>query len=764
MALPAAASLCKADGETKKPDDSSEVVEKPDPSPLQLLLSSLQSEYYEIKKADLIMQKHWSKWMQSVESWLQNQVYTQEQLELILKASVAEYNDKVSNENDRVEVCCYPTEPKKPIHRTDDGEQQIHPVGWRANALLARFRASKGLEDNTSPLTSVLAEPAQSASGDAGDAPEDWRPSSMFIEDPQDSEQDKDNDETASRDMPGNLHFRGSRQDDMTRISAITPAEQVASQPLAVQASVPAEMDFEDPFRRNSDKNDRLDKEGGSKSVKRKSLDFRSWLLVSDENEDTVLRNKAEHISAMPHAGMKYDEGDRRFDVHHLRQATARLLRRPTTELFIAIVILSNSIVVGVEVDWTVKHPKATTLPVGFSILGYAFNLIFAIEVGLRMFALMRDFFFGTQWGWNLFDFALVVCSVAEVTIEVIYRSGSENFSSLRIVRMVRITRILRVLRVARVVRLLVALRLLFVQILGTLRSVFWAMVLLVLILYTFAMIFAQVSSEYLASMSDEDKEDPIVTVRDIIKYWSTVPRSMFTLYKTVTGGVDWEHATLALSDIHWFWVAVFLVFLSFTVFAVLNVVVGVFCQSAIQSASMDHENAVRLKLQEKLNFTRKIRTLFMDIDASRDGMLTYHELEAHLDDENVSAYFDSLGIDPSDSWDLFKLLDVDSSQSIDVEEFIEGCMRLRGPAKALQLAKIAHENKIMRKQLSTFMRFVQSSLGSMLPPPQSFSHSALLSSPVAIQNAPGTNSEGVGMSMIKSRRGGGSGHGAAVS
>jgi len=171
----------------------------------------------------------------------------------------------------------------------------------------------------------------------------------------------------------------------------------------------------------------------------------------------------------------------------------------------------------------------------------------------------------------------------------------------------------------------------------------------------------------------------------------------------------------------------------------------------------MDHENAVRLKLHEKLQFTRKIRSLFMDIDASKDGVLTYHELEAHLDDEQVSAYFDSLGIDPSDAWDLFKLLDVDSSQSIDVEEFIDGCMRLRGPAKALQLAKMMYENKIMRKQLSTFMRYVQSTLASLAdgnPPSQDmrrdFGKSSIIEAGLAaeLQMASGMHSN------INARRG----------
>jgi len=44
----------------------------------------------------------------------------------------------------------------------------------------------------------------------------------------------------------------------------------------------------------------------------------------------------------------------------------------------------------------------------------------------------------------------------------------------------------------------------------------------------------------------------------------------------------------------------------------------------------------------------------------------------------------------------LCVLLDVDKNGVIDLDEFVNGCMQLHGPAKSLQMAKMGYENKCL--------------------------------------------------------------------
>merc|ERR1712216_234828 len=131
---------------------------------------------------------------------------------------------------------------------------------------------------------------------------------------------------------------------------------------------------------------------------------------------------------------------------------------------------------------------------------------------------------------------------------------------------------------------------------------------------------------------------------------------------------------------------------IAFTIFAVLNVITGVFCQNAIESAQNDKETATMELLAKKDAFIQSIKALFSDIDKDHSGQISLPELEEHLDDAKFVAYFTSLGIDINDSWTLFKLLDTTEKGSLDVETFVSGCLHLKGPAKAIHIASLEYE------------------------------------------------------------------------
>ena len=47
--------------------------------------------------------------------------------------------------------------------------------------------------------------------------------------------------------------------------------------------------------------------------------------------------------------------------------------------------------------------------------------------------------------------------------------------------------------------------------------------------------------------------------------------------------------------------------------------------------------------------------------------------------------------------WALFRLLDKERKGVISFEEFLDGCLHLRGTASSIQLAKVAQEQREMR-------------------------------------------------------------------
>merc|ERR1712113_640178 len=87
--------------------------------------------------------------------------------------------------------------------------------------------------------------------------------------------------------------------------------------------------------------------------------------------------------------------------------------------------------------------------------------------------------------------------------------------------------------------------------------------------------------------------------------------------------------------------------------------------------------------------------------------MLSFDAFEQHLKDDNVKALLAHLDIDVSEASGLFLLLDGDGNGFVDLEEFLSGCMRLKGPAKQVDLALLLQESSRITSHVASLERKV---------------------------------------------------------
>jgi hypothetical protein len=200
-----------------------------------------------------------------------------------------------------------------------------------------------------------------------------------------------------------------------------------------------------------------------------------------------------------------------------------------------------------------------------------------------------------------------------------------------------------------------------------------------------------------------------------LLRYWSTLPRSIFTLFKSITGGISWEEVAQPLSDLGQMWVVVYIVYICVAQMTFLNVMTGVFCQNAIDSAAHDQDLVAQSILDQKEMYVHQIEQIFGRIDDDNSGSITIQEFKGHLENEQMRAYFDSLGLDTSDIWTLFKLLDADQGSVLELDEFISGCMRMKGYAKGVDVAKLSYEQRWLSKRLGEFMTRTDEALAWLL-------------------------------------------------
>jgi len=97
--------------------------------------------------------------------------------------------------------------------------------------------------------------------------------------------------------------------------------------------------------------------------------------------------------------------------------------------------------------------------------------------------------------------------------------------------------------------------------------------------IYVFAILFTQAA---VGNTSDEDSQ--------LRENFGTLSVTMYTLYLSITSGIDWGDAVRPMWDLEPWWGFVFVMYQSFCFFAVLNVVTSVFCQAAITSGQADLE------------------------------------------------------------------------------------------------------------------------------------------------------------------------------
>lgn len=382
-----------------------------------------------------------------------------------------------------------------------------------------------------------------------------------------------------------------------------------------------------------------------------------------------------------------------------------KVISSTTASNVIMMVIMLNVILLGVEVDVSTDLGQ-DDIPKWFGWVNSVIVLFFVFEVILKCVAQgLEEYWCGPEASWNIMDAIIIAVSLVETGIDIWAQTAASNkcgrihisslvqmmsadsgsvtnSSQLRLVRSIRLARALRGVRVVRLFRYVSALRTLALCIVSTVGSLIWTLVLLVLLWYTFGVLQTQLVSDHCRDAAIEITGNPNAKplCPSDYRHWRTVSDSMLTLFMSITGGLSWEDALSPLRNASPVAVIFMVVYIVMTVFAVLNVVTGVFCNTAIESANADKDIAVIKQLQKHSSHVEALRKIFEEIDADSLDVVSIHDLEEAMQQQKLSSFLESMGIS--------------------TEEFVSGCLQGRGPAKSIQLVKMSYENKVTRQAL----------------------------------------------------------------
>eukprot|EP00440_Ansanella_granifera_P036553 gb/GFBE01039657.1/.p1 GENE.gb/GFBE01039657.1/~~gb/GFBE01039657.1/.p1 ORF type:complete len:590 (+),score=98.22 gb/GFBE01039657.1/:1-1770(+) len=377
----------------------------------------------------------------------------------------------------------------------------------------------------------------------------------------------------------------------------------------------------------------------------------------------------------------------------------------PYFEYSFGILVVINALFLGLEVETFAHAPDRRPSSV-FMITSMLFCFIFLLELLLRIRAYgFKSYCSPTQSAWMWFDTAMVLLSLVESGYDcfVLLASTDDDnapiLTNLRALRVIKIAKTLRSFRLVRMLRFnfLNSLHAFVLTIRSSLRLAAWSGVLLLVIIYCFSLFFVQAAASHVAG-SDATSSDAAL----LHQYWGRLSAAQVTLFQAVSGGLSWNDAMLPLTVINPYLTYFLITYVSITYFCVLNGVTGAFCNSAIEAALASPEIMAQTIMERNSTYERRLREIFAVIDTDKSGVLSVAEFDQIMQQPFLEAILIAMELDTHDTWTLFWILDKNGDGTISTEEFIKGCVRMKGPAKSLDvvhlLAEIAEVKKMSVK------------------------------------------------------------------
>lgn len=255
-------------------------------------------------------------------------------------------------------------------------------------------------------------------------------------------------------------------------------------------------------------------------------------------------------------------------------------------EIFIVLVILLNSFLIGVE-----TYIESETL----KIIQFANLLVFTIEIILRFIACEKTKTFFKD-GWNIFDLTLVIIGYLPDTL-------FESSSAMLAFRVLRVLRVLRLLRVNKEIKLIVSV------LLKSVTSLFYNSLLFLIFFYLFALIGVSLFkmpdpnslNEKLLQNYEMYIENTSDTHGEYIDPFGDIGEALFTLFRELTGE-DWTDVRynllyaneLGLIKVNSSIITTYhVVWIIFAAFLLLNLVTG---------AILNNYQIVMCKVEQKEN------------------------------------------------------------------------------------------------------------------------------------------------------------------
>jgi len=312
----------------------------------------------------------------------------------------------------------------------------------------------------------------------------------------------------------------------------------------------------------------------------------------------------------------------------------------------------------------------------------YFFMVAYTIEFLLKLVRYRLLYFYDIEWRYNMLDLFLLILTYYFMFVA----TSLPNVSWLRMLRLLRLGKALRVLRLVAMIK---PLRAMLKSIVGTVGTLGWSVMLLAAIFFLLSLVLVLRVAAYLQDVGSA--VDPTVHA-DLVGMYGSVSMTMVNLYIATMVG-DWTGFYI-LEPMGWFDQGFFLFAMAFTQIAVLNIILGVFVDDAMKCMEAGPEELARDWLEEKEQLEQQLHEIFNEVDSTNSGRMDEKEWDDACSNGNLGARLHLLGFRFRDVLDFYRLMSKmdlagDPSGAVEINNFVRGCMRLRGRASGFDVQMV---------------------------------------------------------------------------
>jgi len=135
----------------------------------------------------------------------------------------------------------------------------------------------------------------------------------------------------------------------------------------------------------------------------------------------------------------------------------------------------------------------------------------------------------------------------------------------------------------------------------------------------------------------------------------------------------------------------------------------GLFVENALKLAQPEHAELALEKRRNDIFEATVLKQLLCQVDSDASGSISVAEFEDKLMSNKVRAHMEVMGLQVKDAHLFFQMLSsMSDSEEVDIDFFVEMCVKMKGTASSVDLQTLTFEVRSMNRRCNRIERLVQ--------------------------------------------------------